>query len=42
VTEKFDKELLNILSKELKALKTPKSKFLTNLNTNSDNSLLVA
>ena len=42
VTEKFDKELLSILSKELKMIKNAKNKFLTSLDNNSDHSLMVA
>lgn len=42
VTEKFDKELLSILSKELKMIKNAKNKFLASLDTNAGHPLMVA
>jgi hypothetical protein len=40
VTEKFDRELIKILSKDLKTVKTTKARYIS--KSNDDNNLLVA
>ncbi len=42
LSERFDKQLLNILSEELKALKTTKDQIVKTLKPGSDDDLLVA
>ncbi len=41
-TKKFDKQLLILLSREIKVLKNSKNGFITHLNGSSNNPLLVA
>ncbi|MBC7914802.1 MAG: hypothetical protein H7Y07_11850 [Pyrinomonadaceae bacterium] len=42
LSERFDKQLLNILSQELNTLKSTKNNFLKTLNTATNKDLLVA
>ncbi|MEJ6980505.1 hypothetical protein WG906_08595 [Pedobacter sp. P351] len=42
LSERFDKQLLNILSKELDSLKSAKNNIINTLRPKSDDGLLVA
>lgn len=42
LSERFDKQLLNILSKELDTLKSTKNNIIKTLRSNSDDGLQVA